>query len=420
MPTLSIQCCKLWFMGCGSSDHGNEQEAYDGHQALLAMIITVATLLMGFIITGALISLTFTGDETFSADQTVEFVRTAFQAFLCAFLSFTMSFILSILGSQIHAAPNLGFSKASRFFRIFSVVTLVAELCLYLSSCFTFNFLGNYIYMNYASPSHALCAGAGDDGGQVNNLKANKFCPMLGADLYDAATMPNICGLPRKSVRPYNANDSTSLVCNQLDTYFKKSLDESPDFFANNSAGIMTMVNPVAKVWFGYDTVGDLDGVGDDIDVVYNNGKILGEAMCGVGVAQGAMEVMCKDKPGSYECVSMQHAYNDADGCAGEKFDDVVKCYRTCAWLNDWKWGMGGMSVVTIDKEWVTAETAFNPIFDMILWIRRFVVAWMCLRVLIYVMMMFYSNSARACALDGEESQEEDDVESDPLMKPEE
>jgi len=360
---------------------------------------------MGFIITGALISLSFTGGETFSAEQVIDFVRAAFKAFMLALLSFSVSLILIILGTQIHSTPSCGARIASRFFKFFSFATLGSELCLYGCADTSLDFVGQYIFLNYESPAIALCPGSGTK----TTRKVNKFCALVGQDLYDAAADPAMCGPPQYSAngsqwqRPYNANDPNSRICSQLDAYY---YDHA-----------IAPARAVQKEWFGWDLSAtfkrpkkgtDVDD--DDVNIVEENARILGEAMCGKteGLGQSAKDT-CKKNPGGVECATVLLAYNGADKCAGEKYDDVIKCNRVCGWAIPWGWQAVFINMHDGEKL-VPIKMGFEPIYKKITQLQACINAWMFIRVGIWLAITIYTVSRRCYIF---ETEEEDDDEYD-------
>merc|ERR1719387_2572807 len=97
-----------------------------------------------------------------------------------------------------------------------------------------------------------------------------------------------------------------------------------------------------AAVWFGWGTFTDrskgwtrLPADADKQTAAMNNGKILGEVMCHKESANDKVTLLCDktDKDFSTEvCSVAQRNYIQADECAGQKFDDVIKCFHACAW----------------------------------------------------------------------------------------
>ena len=59
----------------GESD--DQQAKYDSYQTLLGMLMTVSTLMLGFILTGTVLSVNFTGEDSFTSRRLIKFVDTA-------------------------------------------------------------------------------------------------------------------------------------------------------------------------------------------------------------------------------------------------------------------------------------------------------------------------------------------------------
>ena len=126
--------------------------------------------------------------------------------------------------------------------------------------------------------------------------------------------------------------------------------------------------------------------------VVAQTAKILGESMCGKteSLAQGVKD-KCHNNPGSVECATVLLAYNAADKCAGEKYDDAIKCHHTCGWAKPWGWL--GIFIHEHDgsKKNVAIKTAYAPIYLKISQLQTCIFGTMCFRTVVWVVMNMYA-----------------------------
>merc|ERR1719440_2204283 len=115
--------------------------------------MTVSTLLMGFTVTGGMVSLSYAGSNQYTTIGTSRFMKIALECFSWAFVSLSVSLVLSIIGAELHAqtpderlnrwccncgprfekgCPCYGLvSSATVFFKVFAPLFLLAEIGLY-------------------------------------------------------------------------------------------------------------------------------------------------------------------------------------------------------------------------------------------------------------------------------------------------
>lgn len=311
--------------GCCSPGDDNDESIYESYQSVLQTIMTVAALEMGFVITGALISIGYDSDQTVSQKDVQKFVQIAFRSFIWCFLALTVSLCLSVVGAHIHGLANLRQYSAS-FLKNCFLLILFSELCLY--QCFrdVLGMVGHYIDLDYALPSEELCPGHD----WISSHRVNSFCALVGQDLYDSAQQ--ICGaprpdkpraLPRFSDPPLLKESGlwTEMICSQLDWY------------ENETVGFPSIVRHVR---FGYDLPLHVDRISKapDIRWIENNAKILGDTKCGVDDLQNTMTHICKHDSQSQSCSSATLAYLKASNCADDAYDDTLRCQRACGWTH--------------------------------------------------------------------------------------
>lgn len=374
--------CMSWYrwfrnsFGPPAVDNDEYSAIYQSFQTTLQTLMTVAALLMGFVLTGAFINLAYSGDATFSQTLLVPFVSLSLSAFAWALFSFALGLVISLLGQQCYATKSCC-CDAVTFFRVFGFLLLGAEICLYQCGQQLCNSLSQFVTINYITPSETLCPGTIDEVAKAGDT----FCAQLGNDLFDAAfkdlkECENIIYVAENQqsvARPFDlsayatAKQRKLAVCNQLDWYVS---DNKKGAWSGSDD-----VSGIIKVWFGWDPYTNKGNPASgwegkpasmmekdpDITAVQNTGKILGEVMCHKNSAADKVDQLCKNPIGysaNKACAEAQSAYLEADKCSGKKFDDVMKCYHTCDWgpegplKNQFKQVLGLLEIV-VDGIWV-------------------------------------------------------------------
>jgi hypothetical protein len=362
---------------------------------------------MGFTITGSLISLSYAADNTYSQQNIVEFVESAMMAFVYATASLSLTLILSVIASQIHAGnpvedpdklawpglrtPCAPCVKASAFFQAFSFVLLIAEVFIYACGFQTMCFMWDFTSIVYIKPSESLCPGTAD----VNELRSvDSFCGAVGFDFYTEAK-ENFCGgvLQPNNPRAFDLTGKSgsqtrnTTICNQLDLQEKDNLKDG-------DAGTY-----IAGLWFGWEVYGPgLASPVTAMQVVQNNGKFLGESMCFKSKAQATMTSACTTSSSTYkvaDCIAARSDYRAADACAGQKYNDLMQCYHTCFWFDP------------DSDDWRPLTQRYGMIFNLIKLVKGGILVWIGIRVVLWFVLAVKNCWLHYCAPDQDD--EEDD-----------
>lgn len=153
-----------------------------------------------------------------------------------------------------------------------------------------------------------------------------------------------------------------------------------------------------------------------ETELIKRNAKVLGEAMCGYSDALAdAVVKECSGNSESARCASVRHSYNHADGCAGTKYDDTVKCQKACGWTQKWRWNV--LSIVTSheERDVVPVSQGFKPIFSKVDDLRTYIKWWCGIRFFIYAGIWVYTScywcfdTSKAENLREEQDDEEDE-----------
>jgi len=148
---------------------------FNAQQTVLGNIMVVSALMLGFIVTGTLLSVGLTGRDNFGIDELMDFFRWSAVATMFAFISLTASFLTSVAGS--HRMSTRGVDEAAKFLTGGSVLRrILAEGSLYMSMLFFLISLDHYIWMVYSGPD--ICP---------TYRGAASFCARQGQDFYFAS-----------------------------------------------------------------------------------------------------------------------------------------------------------------------------------------------------------------------------------------
>lgn len=307
------------------------QEKYDSYQSMAQNMVTMSTLVMGFIITGALLSISFTGEEHFHAKQVHAFIDKAIAAFTMSVIAVSLSFVMSMVGTQLRARnkPNAA-EKATIFFMRFYFLIFFAEFCIYQSASWSIGYVGEYLKMAYVIPSEDICPlSSGLPHCSTNKPDPGKFCSQLGRDFYDLAE--KMCG---QNAIPED-DKNKQMVCSE---FRKHNI-----FYADYAKSGSCTGNQTFPELFGYakrretrSTSEELKLSPDEVQegreqkgLVMNTAVVLGFALCGVNEAQEERDLLC-NSTNQKGCSRARATWIAADACAGQKYDDTMKCYRSC------------------------------------------------------------------------------------------
>lgn len=156
---------------------------YGAYQSFMGNIQTVSTLLLGFLITGTLLSVMLTGRDNYGADKVCQFTTKAVASVLFSGTSMLLGFVVQARGTS--AYENFGAVRAVKSMRRSTCCIGIAESCIYLSLiCFMWS-LEDYIMMNFIGPD--ICPYT-----QRDTPSSESFCSQLGMDFYWAMQLS--CG----------------------------------------------------------------------------------------------------------------------------------------------------------------------------------------------------------------------------------
>lgn len=421
-------CC---YIGSDGIDENEDKEVYDSYQSKLNAMMTVLTLIMGFSITGAVITINFEATDSFQSDRLILFVTMVTKAILCSASGLGITFLVSVVGAQIRTSAN-GVRNVIKFFKLMGVPILIAEVCIYWSLKDVFKFTGQYIKLAYSSPSRIFCPHRSCS----HDFDPNAFCARVSKDLWDAATSKDVCGSPQKLARmPINNIDMHGTLCMVVDIYAKSFVDRQARGYKTeryylSEAERSAVVNnwtlaPIQKVWFGYYSNWSWIGVTDDVwtkqvtrpkvwvDYVASR---LGSVECGTAQAKQAAVTACEGSATSIACASAKQVLIQSSDCADGVIEDVWKCSRACDWIDIEPETFLGFELVESSKPGLNAVSdAYKPIAAYLFRASLSMYILVLMRVLSFFVMRIY-RLIKTCMRT--EPQQDTDSDDDTEMQP--
>jgi len=294
--------------------HDYAQEVVDAQQVVLSNIMIVSAVLLGFIVTGTLLSMQLTGSENYGSTEVLQCLRWAALAAIFAFLSLIVAFLLSISGSN-HLTTS-GPKSAAETLTTGSVLRhIVAEAGLYMSLfCFIVS-LGLYVSMAYSGPD--ICA---------TYRGSASFCAHRGEDLYRAAELKckHRCLLPGQPPECRAEDDMTTCLCAEFCRHpWERGYDWSRTRIRRSpGVGIFNYH------FFAYRSYGDTvkptrEKVIDAAASVMCNHEELERKKDSCVAAAGI---------GARGCNPSYMAWEESERCLEAAIRDAHKCTKVCSW----------------------------------------------------------------------------------------
>jgi len=289
-----------------------EEEAkakYDDYQQFLSVIMTVATLLMGFILTGSLLNYNYIG-QVRRRDFATPFNYISCSAVALAALSVILALLVSIRGSVVYR--NRGAIHALRSMRHSTCSIGVAELSTYFSINFFFLSVLMYISWSQRGPTE-ICS-------STRGPWAD--CPDLTEQFDDAAH--RLCSVPPESPPP----DACDEAC--------KALAQVCQYHRING----TIQEETLRLWFM-----------DNDSVALQKVGLLASEHCRADRMSDLAESLCSSSLSSQEakvsCMQANSASLKAEDCVDESVHLAALCSNVCFHETSlrsmlWHWGVVG------------------------------------------------------------------------------
>mmetsp|Transcript_77569 Transcript_77569/g.179835 ORF Transcript_77569/g.179835 Transcript_77569/m.179835 type:complete len:411 (-) Transcript_77569:124-1356(-) len=286
---------------------------FDAQQTILTNIMVVSALLLGFIVTGTMLSISLTGKENFGILELIQFFSWSGMAAMFSFVSLTTSFLTSVWGSNFMTMH--GPEEAARAITSGSVLRhVVAEGSLYMSMFFFLISLNCYVHMVYSGPD--ICP---------SYRGTASFCARHGLDLYMAAE--SVCGGQCTSYGGVKCESSTNRrTC--LCTEYCKTLWTDSFNWSTSAVAQPKGVDITYAVWFAYWSPLTVNKPRRE--------KIITEAasvMCNHEELESAKENCFK--LADVDCSTSFLAWERSEECMESAVQDSEKCTKVCAWSSD-------------------------------------------------------------------------------------
>lgn len=166
--------------------------------------MTIGTLLLGFVITGTLLAIDFSGQENYGSGELVVFFKWAGLCTICSGVAVIVAFNVSVNG--LHSYTTSSAKHGLRILYRSTMAMLLSEICLYLAILTFIWTLQTFVYMNYSGPD--ICVGwePALEGHEPawqrpsgvtfpQTARPLAICGQLGSDIYTPAN--ETCGGPR-------------------------------------------------------------------------------------------------------------------------------------------------------------------------------------------------------------------------------
>jgi len=291
-------------------DGSEDSDKYGSYQGLLQNYITFSTLLMGFIVTGTLLSIALSGQDNFTALELVEFLKYSGIAAISAGVTMIISFLVSIWGHT--AFTNKDAKHGLLEMRRSTLWIGGAELCIFFSLTMFWLSTFKYAELSYLGPD--ICPRSYNATSGLATQRTASFCTKTAAGLWKEAFA--VCNKSYQS--DYNE------VCELVDRTLNYLGTDDADYDADDYD---TKV-PARFAW---------DADDDDFEAYpYGSANylkaidVLTSMYCSKNLAANIKTAQCKAGMTADSCLLAVKAYQAADGCSGDKTEDCIKCYKVC------------------------------------------------------------------------------------------
>lgn len=369
------------------SDLISAEQTVSAMQMVLSNIMLVSALLLGFIVTGTLLSIGLTGKDNFDVIELIQFFFWSSLAAMFAFVSLITSFLTSVSGA--HRLTASGPLAAAEELRNGSVLRrIAAEGGLYLSMLFFLVSLNQYIWMVYSGPD--ICP---------TYRGSASFCARVGVDLYSAGATECLhrCGEVHVSDDCSGATSMWDCLCSEVCKYQWEEEYAWPAAHPPHPG-----VNLSNYHFFAYRSLGPLSKPAREKVMTASS-----SLMCNHRTLESEKEACFADHLG--DCGIRFMAWKQAEECMENSIQDALQCSKVCAWTH----GKPPREALKEVTDW-----AFIPLGCMLLLLTFGRVMVITLRACVVVgkhQSRFASRLRNICGCRSEEEsvQDDDDEESD-------
>jgi len=301
----------------GHAELSEEADAvFSAQQTVLGNIMVVSALLLGFIVTGTLLSIGLTGRDNFGIGELIHFFKWSSLAAMFAFVSLITAFLTSV--SAAHRLLTRGRGEGARLLTSGSTLRrILAEASLYLSMFFFLVSLKYYIWMVYSGPD--ICA---------TYRGASSFCGRTGADLYQAAApecnpkCPQLQRGGKLERECTRKDDRMECLCIEV----CKLQWEKPYNWTNSVTGPHPGVALHNYHFFAYRPLKPIPKPARE-KVITASASL----MCNHGALEAEKE-SCFRSLSARECTVPFLAWQKSEECMDNAIEDAHECAKVCEW----------------------------------------------------------------------------------------
>lgn len=299
------------------------QSQVDAYQSMAANILMMGTLIFGFVATGTLMSLSFTGEEGWpmtedDLDAFSFFLINSCAAAISSLLATLISFVFTtrVANQQMHSGPL----SALRTVQLTTVFFVFAELLLYFSLGMFMKSVGDFVILQDSGPQ--ICPG------EDETVLGNSFCAQAGDEMFQSAKAA--CSPAQTTPRSRTNPSAPFATCTAYDFYTQHYSDD-----------VQASGDPTT-FWFGWDW-GDSGYEDGDFglnetpkQVFFRVINEIADITCGKPSAERALAALCAPATETTAgCAQARTAYLQVDACSGGKQDDAITCRKACQWAYD-------------------------------------------------------------------------------------
>eukprot|EP00931_Biecheleriopsis_adriatica_P076475 TRINITY_DN50172_c0_g1_i1.p1 TRINITY_DN50172_c0_g1~~TRINITY_DN50172_c0_g1_i1.p1 ORF type:complete len:470 (+),score=51.53 TRINITY_DN50172_c0_g1_i1:135-1544(+) len=337
---------------------------YQNYQLHLANVMMVATLLLGFTLTGTLLSVSVTGTESYSTTELGRFFHTALKSGTFSFATLMLAFMVSASANEKYISHGAHYALLTMYNCLLPIAA--AEVTLFMSVLAFLVCLKAYVDMVYKGPD--ICPGLPQPHwySHTREVRPLSSCGQIGDDLFIAANktckghrqLPNatlayLDSLEMTSSSSWSARSPQSdryVLCSVFDWYVAKTSawfgKPRSYYFVYDTQmlphGVRREVG--VKPWVEWFADEVLFAQGGDTPRPFKTALLfevidsVTTAYCDRDNALRVRDQVCNlaaDEPKTslefmQACIQARQSFAVVDKCVAEAQIEVVKCHKVC------------------------------------------------------------------------------------------
>lgn len=338
-------------------DADKYDKPYQAYQMHLRNVMAIGMLMLGFVMTGTLLSMNFNGNE-YTGHQLRVFTGSAGMVAIVSTLATLIAFLISIRAGHIY--DTLSAFNALLFLYRAAILLLVCEMIVYMSVVLLLHSTALYMGMMFRGPD--ICPGlpimaSGTHLKRMDDFlrqqmsindgpRKSSMCAKLSEDLLEATATRcggvqglSRCNPPSASCdaaasewSKRSASDPNFLMCSVMDWYHAS--------ISSVFGGNKTTQHASRPCYFGYHAYFLPTGFTSQSQTFHHDTGLYqklildtADAFCGKSEAQNAKNVACSSMRTVAErslCAKTRIAWHSAEECEQETVNDAFKCHNIC------------------------------------------------------------------------------------------